>query len=153
MERYSHVPYLQVDATEEHQEIGLTYSDSEVSREASPLIFNFPGMLNADTNQRIHHQEDYQRPSSDPTPTTMLPPISLAGGYSAYDDVANFMTPYSDDAPSSNERGDSYFPMMPGADCITQMNYDGLADQTIRGSPTFSRHSWNATLVEESTTY
>lgn len=153
VERYYRVPYLHVDSSEEHQEIGLTYSDSEVSREPSPLLFNFPGMMDAVTDQRVHHQDSFQRPSSDPTPTTVLPPISLAGGFSSYDDLTNYLTPYADDSPSSVNQGGDYFPTLAGADCLAPLQYEGQGDHTIHAPQSFNRHSWGTHLVDESASY
>ena len=122
VESYSqmeNIPRLQFDPSEDSQELALTYSDSEVSREPSPLIFEFPGLMNNGHNQRAMGHDHIQRPSSDPTPTTLLPPVSLASGeVPHYDDLSRYMAPYGDDGRPQPTHDVEYFAYMPPNECV-----------------------------------
>lgn len=140
---YSHTSRLHIDQSPEHQELALTYSDSDLSREPSPLLFEFPGLLNTSAAaQRVADAEQLQRPSSDPTPTTMLPPVSIAGGEVAtYEDLTNYMAPYSGDSHSSSGRDVEYFSAMHGAECLPSL-YGGEGNRNVSVAQSFPPSPW-----------
>ncbi|KAI5117230.1 hypothetical protein M0805_001588, partial [Coniferiporia weirii] len=126
VDHYAHVPHLQVDRPDEQHELALTYSDSDFSREPSPLLFDFPGLLNTSASQRMVDQEYLQHPSSDPTPTTMLPPVSLAsGGVIAYEDLSKYMTPFTGVSRSASSQDLEYFTIMQENGCLPASVYNG----------------------------
>lgn len=135
------------------QDLALTYSDSEVSREASPMLFDFPLLLDTSSHSRVSQARMHQdgqgvlrdasgvhlrQASSDPTPTTMLPPVSLAsGGVSSYEDYVNYVTPYSE---GSSPQSHDYFPMSQiNGDCLTAYNTD---NQNARMQSPYPASPW-----------
>lgn len=86
--------------------------------------------------------EHMQRPSSDPTPTTMLPPVSLAAGEIAtYEDLTNYMAPYSGDSNSSSGHDVEYFSVMHGTGCLPSV-YDGDGSRNVGMSQSFPNSPW-----------
>ncbi|KAL5507485.1 hypothetical protein ACEPAH_6941 [Sanghuangporus vaninii] len=139
---YAHTSRLHIDQSPEHQELALTYSDSDLSREPSPLLFEFPGLINTSASQRVTDAEQMQRPSSDPTPTTMLPPVSLAGGEVAtYEDLTNYMAPYSGDSQSSSGRDLEYFSAMHASECLPSV-YNGDGNRSVAVAQSFPPSPW-----------
>lgn len=139
---------------EDQQDLALTYSDSEVSRETSPMLFDFPLLLDTASQPRLNQMRTHQegqgimrdasgvhlrQASSDPTPTTMLPPVSLAsGGVSSYEDYVNYVTPYSE---GSSPQSHDYFAMSQiNGDCLTAYNSDN--NQNARMQSPYPASPW-----------
>ena len=105
-------------------------------------MFEFPGLINTNATQRVAEPDQMQRPSSDPTPTTMLPPVSLAGGgVATYEDIANYMAPYSGDSHSSSGRDAEYFSAMHSASCVPTV-YNGDSSRNVSVSQSFPSTPW-----------
>ncbi|KAH8119040.1 hypothetical protein DFH11DRAFT_1686042 [Phellopilus nigrolimitatus] len=139
VDHYAHVPHL----SDEQHELALSYSDSELSREPSPLLFDFPSLLNTSTNQRMVDPDQLQRPSSDPTPTTMLPPVSIAsGGVATYEDLTNYMRPYSNDSRSSPGQDVEYFSVMQANECLPTSVYNGEGHHDVGIASPFPPSPW-----------
>ena len=137
---------MHVEHADDQQELALTYSDSELSRETSPLMFEYPTVLNTSSaGSRTSEPDHLQRPSSDPTPTTMLPPISLASGEVAtYDDLSKYMVPFTGDSNSSGGHDVEYFSVMHGSECLPASVYSGEAERNVGVPQTFPPSPWYA---------
>lgn len=140
MDGYSqmHVPQLYVDSSDgEANDLALTYSDSDLSREPSPLLFDFPSLNSTHSlsTTGLHH------PSSDPTPTRLLPPVSFASGeFPPYDDLSNYMmSSYSDNSPAGP---DGYFSMLSVGECLPPSGYDGESGRNPDISQSFPPSPW-----------
>ena len=74
----------------------------------------------------LNDADTIQRPSSDPTPTTMLPPVSLAGGEVAtYEDLAGYHLPGPFSAASHSSAGEYFSSVMHGNDCMSAASVYG----------------------------
>lgn len=152
-------PLPPVHGKHDDQDLTLAYSDSELSREASPMLFDFPLLLDTTSQTRMHqarmHQEGHgvlrdasgmhlRQASSDPTPTTMLPPVSLASGaVPPYEDYVNYVTPFPEgSSPPSHD----YFAMSQiNGDCLPAYGTDN--NQNSRVQSPFPPSPWSVYFI------
>ena len=136
------LPNLHVDS-DEQAELALTYSDSDLSREPSPMLFDFPTMLNVSGTHQAVDADQHHRASSDPTPTTLLPPISFAAGYAGtYDVLSSTVSSFSEEGHPSATQEVDYFSTMHASDCLHPSMYDGDGSQDSQGPSSFPSSPW-----------
>lgn len=139
------VPRLYFDASDEPQELALTYSDSDVSREPSPLIFEFPGLV----HKGGHHHHALQRSMTDPTPSAMLTSSFTPGESPLYDDLTKYMGPYHDDARHPLRHDADHFAIMPSVECSPSA--PGLVDEHSHHVSPYPQSSWYVWSLSDET--
>lgn len=124
VETSTHVPQLQLVASEEPSDFTLTGSDSELSREPSPLIFNFPGLYKPAANQKLGHHGGIQRPASGASGPTLLDSMPLPPvGNVRYEDISVYMNSFADDGHPSVSQEVEYFSSFHGEEYVQSPNY------------------------------
>ncbi|TDL22658.1 hypothetical protein BD410DRAFT_212259 [Rickenella mellea] len=132
------IPHLYTNTSDDGNDLALTFSDSDLSRETSPHLFKFP-LLSSSSSQVT---EEVDVTSSDPTPTSLLPPVSFASGdMGNFDQLSSYIqTPYSEESSLVDQ---DYFSLLSVDECLPPIIHeDNNNDRTDSPTNPFPLSPW-----------